>query len=84
MLFTHIFLISDLGLFKPLFTDVEVILTGGNFGKWRLALVSWTGYCCACKLQTGLFTGFEILMDLPGQGEQRQIHVTEIPRGMCC
>lgn len=73
VLFYSYFLFSDLELFKPVFTNVEVILTGGNFRKWRLSVFSGTGYCCACKLQASLFTGFKVLTDLTGQGEQRQI-----------
>lgn len=62
---------GDLGLFKPVFTDVEVIVIEGNFRKWRLSLFSGTGYCCACKLHTSLFAGFKILTDLIGQGKHR-------------
>lgn len=63
------YFLIELGLFKPVFTDVEVVLTGGNFGKRRLSLFSRAGWWCACKLQTGLFPGFKVLRDLAGQGE---------------
>lgn len=69
-------MVSDFGSFGFVFTDVEVILTGGSFGKRSPSVLSGTSYrFCACKLQAGLFTGLKVLTDLAGQGEVRQIQV---------
>lgn len=71
MLFSYLWSVT--GSFEFVFTDVEVILTGGSFGKWSPLVLAGTYHFCACKLQAGLFTGLKLLTGLTGRGEVRQI-----------